>query len=175
MRRKAGRVYVMSTTTPNVVKVGFSCAPEARLGELRAMGAVALLHASQIHEDARAIEQSAHRLLALAKRRVSGELFRASLDDAVEAIERAERIANGLELPLDAVTPAPFKQVNVRLDEATIAIIHELRRCAPPPIPSISDVIRSAIEEMYYREFTKVHGHPPPNRRERGDKLAARR
>lgn len=44
------------------------------------------------------------------------------------------------------------KQINFRTDKELEADIDWLRRIAPPPVPSVSDVIREAVAEKVKRE-----------------------
>jgi hypothetical protein len=89
------RIYVMRGQ--HGLKIGHSGDPQRRLEQV---GADAIEHETDVLEHAQLIEHTAHRLLRLAGKHVRGEWFSATLHEAVDAIERAERIAAGQELPL---------------------------------------------------------------------------
>jgi hypothetical protein len=86
----------------------------------------------------------------LVAKRLDGESFSASIAEAIAAIERAERIVQGLEPPL----PAPIKikrQVSIAVDDELIEKIDDLRRWRSP-IPSVSDLLRELVEAAHERE-----------------------
>jgi hypothetical protein len=93
--RTNARIYVMRGQ--HGLKIGHSGDPQRRLEQI---GADAIEHETDVLEHAQLIEHTAHRLLRLAGKHVRGEWFSATLHEAVDAIERAERIAAGQELPL---------------------------------------------------------------------------
>ena len=90
-------IYIMRA--PNgALKVGFSINPEQRR---RSLGAdIALVHTTDVIEDARRVEGLAHRLLVLNGKPIKGEWFEASLEAAIDAVEAAIKQAEGLELVL---------------------------------------------------------------------------
>lgn len=141
--KKNANVYVMTDGTS--LKVGHSIAPQARAKQL---GSIDILHLTDIIVEAEAVERTAHRLLKMSGKHLHGEWFSASLEEAVEAIERARRIVDGLELPLDKVPPTRQPQINIRVSAETMDKIDRLRRISPiRPIPSASEIVRLAIDE----------------------------
>lgn len=95
---KSGYVYVMRGAD-GLVKVGYSNKPERRAKQVG--NVIEIAHTSAFLEDAETIERGAHKLLRLAGRHIRAEWFSATVKEAIGAIERAQRIAAGLELALD--------------------------------------------------------------------------
>lgn len=91
------RIYVLRGED-GLVKVGHSVNVERRAKQIGGVAGIA--HVTEVKEQVELIERTAHRLLRLAGKKVRGEWFSATLKEAVAAIELAERIANGIELPL---------------------------------------------------------------------------
>lgn len=152
------QVYIMEDR--GAFKVGHSKNPNDRRRQLGAH--LKVVHTSQPMANARRVEWLAQRLLALAGKRVAGELFSATLDEAKIAIARAVRIEAGLEP--DVTAPRAVKQsqelrqncpglmlmlnmrVNAKFKEALRRIRH-----LDPNVPSISDVVRAAVFEKLER------------------------
>ena len=155
MKSYAGCVYVMDAPD-GAVKVGFSNDPSRRLKELRDGGSVNVLHTTRDYDNAFRVERAAHRLLDLAGRRIKGELFQATLEEAIAAIERAERIVAGSE-PLPPLPTVARSQFILRVAEAQVERIEALRRNRSP-IPNVSDLLRALIDEAYEREVGKGRG-----------------
>jgi len=91
-------LYVMKS--PNgTIKLGHSKQPNVRRRqiELQLNTTLKVIHVTEIILNAERVERLAHRLLAVAKKRVGeqGEWFSASVDEAIASIEQAIRIANG--------------------------------------------------------------------------------
>ena len=144
--KKNANIYVMTDGTS--LKVGHSIAPQARAKQIGRP--VDILHLTDIIVEAEAVERTAHRLLKISGKHVRGEWFSASLEEAVEAINLARRIVDGLELPLDRVPkPKPKRSgvmVVVKLLQSTVAAIDEERARHHYP-PSRAQVIKRALEE----------------------------
>lgn len=102
-------VYVMDDPRAGLRKVGFSMNIPERLRQLRLRPAH-LRYVSEATAQAQRVEQLAHRLLELAGKRVRDELFSATVEECVAAIERAERIVCGLEPPPPQREKRPTKQ-----------------------------------------------------------------
>lgn len=143
MKKYAGRVYVMATEHPNVVKVGFSVDPENRCKQLALKG---VCHSSSPFANAAKIERAAHDLLALAGKRVKGELFYATVEEAIAAIQRAAEMVGPIPLDDDYAPASRFKQINVRLDDHDEQVLDEIRRLEPD-LPDRSKMIRRLIHE----------------------------
>lgn len=79
-------VYVMLSEN-GPIKVGIAADPKARLASIQSASPwkITLVHASE-HKDAGIIERAVH--LALRDRRLTGEWFSATADEAIEAIKR---------------------------------------------------------------------------------------
>lgn len=144
MRRNA-RIYVMEAANGDL-KVGVSNNPVRRRKEI---GPVKIVHMTDVKAHAEQIERTAHRLLALSRRHIRDEWFKAALGEAIDAIERAERIVDGLELPLDR--PMPKAQYKLVIDfEDSNALAEFWRtiddiRTAARPVKTIKQAIRDAI------------------------------
>jgi hypothetical protein len=137
MRRNA-QIYVMRSTS-GALKVGHSRRVKSRRAEL---GKPQIVYLTDVLEQAEVIERMAHRLLKMSGRHIRGEWFSASLDEIIAAIERAERIAIGAELPPE---PQERSQLNIRLDRDLEDAIEALRESAGYPTPTKTDVIRQAV------------------------------
>ena len=140
MGRPSTHIYVIEGD--DRVKVGRSHDPKLRLKAI--VGGKQLLHTTEVLFECDQVEKTAHRLLAMAGKHIRCEWFRASLKDAVEAIERAKRIVAGEELPLDRVSKPVHEMLHVRLDARSMEILTEIRR-NDPRIPSVPTVIRELI------------------------------
>lgn len=86
---RPGHVYVMNTKDGNV-KVGFSKNPEKRSYVL---GRLKIEHVGEWHDQAESVERAAHKLLILAGHHLKNEIFTASVDEAVNAVNAAYKIA----------------------------------------------------------------------------------
>lgn len=140
----SGKVYVMEGED-GLVKVGYSCQVDARARQIG--NVVSIAYVTKEKQEAERIERSAHRLLRLAGKRVRGEWFSATVAEAIDAIERAERIAEGLELALDArplSKPKPVEKTPFRLSYETLA---ELQRLADADRRSLTNYIEIVLED----------------------------
>lgn len=99
-------VYVVDDPRHGLRKVGMSMNVDGRLRQFR-LRREHLRYTSAATLKALQVEQVAHRLLELAGKRVREELFSATIEECIAAIERAERIVRGLE---PAPPPRPKKQ-----------------------------------------------------------------
>lgn len=116
------KIYVLQGDD-GLVKVGHSVSVERRA---RQIGGVTIAHQTQIKEQAEIIERTAHRLLRLAGKGVRSEWFSATVAEAIDAIRRAERIANGLELDLARIRPVrnpPKPLITIEITEEQLAAI----------------------------------------------------
>lgn len=143
-------VYIMEDR--GAFKVGHSKNPHGRRKQLGAH--LTIVHALAPMINAQRVERLAHRLLALAGKRIAGELFSATLDEAKAAIERAERIAAGIEP--DITTPLTVKKsrelrkakkrslFNMEVDANFRDAVRQLQRLDPTG-PSARQVVEEAV------------------------------
>jgi DNA-binding transcriptional ArsR family regulator len=111
------RVYVM-LTGPGEVKVGLSRDPERRARQLG--GRISLAHQTEVIGPAEEVERTAHRILRMSGRRSWGERFKVSTEEAVAAIDRAQRIVSGREPSLpDRIEYPDQRTVRVHLPRET--------------------------------------------------------
>lgn len=116
------KIYVLQGSD-GLVKVGHSVNVERRAKQI---GGVAIAHQTHVKEQAEVIERTAHRLLRLAGKGVRSEWFSATVAEAIDAIRRAERIANGLELDLARIRPVrnpPKPLITIEITEEQLAAI----------------------------------------------------
>ena len=92
------------------------------------------------------IERTAHRLLELEGKSLGGELFTATVDEAVAAIHKAENIALGLE---PAPPPRPKKQLatpfSMRLEPE---MKEDLQRFAQEDRRSLSNFVETELRRL---------------------------
>lgn len=138
-------IYVMQGAD-GLVKVGHSRRVHLRLKEVGQVASVA--HLTGIKEQAELIERTAHRLLKLAGKGVRGEWFSATVAEAVDAIERAERIASGAELGLDKLPANEDTILHMRVAEEIRVMLDDLRRIEPD-LPTRSEMVRRLIVEAH--------------------------
>ena len=109
-------------------------------------------------EHAERIERLAHRVLALHGKHLRGEWFEATIKDAVVAIEIATRQAEGEELNLGGclriVAETKDKQTSLRLSEATLSSLDQLRR-DEADLPTRAEMIRRLIERAVTKRPTR--------------------
>jgi hypothetical protein len=141
------KIYVLESAD-GLVKVGHSRRVDKRIKELGKV--VSIAHLTEIKVQAEIIERTAHRLLRLAGKGVRGEWFSATVAEAIEAIERAERIADGAELGLDRAPPPDDTILHMRVAEEIRAKLDDLRRLEPD-LPSRSEMVRRLIEKAHGR------------------------
>ena len=144
-----GQVYVMGRDDGSV-KVGYSVRPRLRRSQLRGNPTL-LFETDYSFVNARRVEKMAHRLLELAGKRIGkaprDEWFHATLDEACAAIERAERIAAGLE-PEPPLPERPVGELfNMRLPAEHLRWLDEMRR-KEEDIPNRSEMARRCIERQ---------------------------
>ncbi len=144
--RQNAKVYVFEASD-GTVKVGHSRAPERRVTQV-SREKLRLAYVSELLVEAERVERLAHRLLAMAGKRLRGEWFSVSAHEAIEAIDRSLRICEGLE-PAPVVGPSSFLSVNLSDQEA--AALDRLRK-SEPDLPSRSEMVRRLIE----RSISKV-------------------
>jgi len=142
--RANAKIYILHGDN-GLVKVGHSTRVEKRIKEIRGVAGIA--HLTEIKANAELIERTAHRLLKLAGKHVKDEWFSATVAEALEAIERAERIAEGLELGLDRMPPKPATghHVTLYLSSETIERIDRCRRMLPAMVTRTA-FINAAID-----------------------------
>jgi hypothetical protein len=138
------RIYVMDAGD-GTVKVGHSRDPDGRAKQI---GGVTVIHSTPLVEQAELIERTAHRLLKLSGKHIRGEWFRASLSEAISAIERAERIASGHEMPLQFPTPEETTMIQVKADLDLVCKLDDLRKLEDK-IPSRTEMVRRLIERAH--------------------------
>lgn len=138
---KVAAVYVMDDDVYDRRKVGHSMEPPQRAIDLSwKRKPLKIVHTSNVSAQACKVEKTAHRLLTLAGKHIDAEWFSASIDECIEAIERAERIVAGLE-PLP---PPGFISASIRLDAATVEGLKQLaalddRKLSPVPRPAAQE------------------------------------
>lgn len=124
--RRHTRLYVVREAS-GVLKLGHSVNPSRRAREL---GDVDVIYQSDVIAESEKVERTAHRLLALAGKRVRAERFNATLSEVLDAVSTAESIVAGVELPLDRrkthARPATLVRMLVSADE--LAAIDEIVR-----------------------------------------------
>lgn len=141
MISKCGHVYVMRGAD-GLVKVGYSNKPERRARQVG--NVVEIAHTSAFKDDAERIERGAHRLLRLAGRHVRAEWFNATVAEAIDAIEMAERIAGGLELAIDRRPRKPQRRPDVTI-RLPLEVFEELRELARNDRRTISNMINHVL------------------------------
>lgn len=148
------RVYVIEGD--GRLKIGVSFTPHLRV--LRVRGALRVIYEAEPHPDAYKVEQMAHRLLALDGKHIEGEWFAVSLDEAIAAIARAERIIDGHEpAPVEPERPRPAL-VSVMVTPEMMLALDDLRVLMGGRIPSRGEAIRRAILSERDRLRTRQHG-----------------
>lgn len=137
-------VYVLEDPRAGLRKVGFSMNIPERMRQLRLRPAH-LRYTSEATLQALKVEQIAHRLLELAGKRVRDELFSATVEECIAAIERAERVVLGLEPAPPARPKKKIKQL--AFDAGLLARVDAwiAGREIPPT--------RTAVFETALREF----------------------
>ena len=88
------KVYVFQAPSGEV-KVGHARRPTARAKQIS--DDLKIVHVTGNIIEVERVERLAHRILALAGKRIKGEWFSATAEEAVAAIERAIAMAEGLE------------------------------------------------------------------------------
>lgn len=136
--RQNAQVYILQAED-GTIKVGHSVNPEKRMHQLGRSG-LKVVHASGMIVDAEKVERAAHKLLKLAGKHVRGEWFSASIQEALDAIDVAQRIADGLD-----VLPGRDTFLQMRIADEIVAKLDDLRR-VEADLPSRSEMIRRLIE-----------------------------
>lgn len=141
MRRgRVATVYVMEDDAGRR-KIGHSANPSRRSFEI-GKTPLRVVHEHQPSSHAYKIEKAAHRLLRLAGKHIEGELFTASIEECVAAIERAERIVAGLEPDVGPV----IELVGVRFTAEKMEEIEDWWR-NQRTIRNRVDAIRALVDE----------------------------
>ena len=82
-------VYVMKCAETDLVKIGIATDPQKRLRQIiNGSGLSVTLEYTKGHEKADEVERNAHRLMKDCRR--AGEWFKATSDQAIEAVVRSE-------------------------------------------------------------------------------------
>ncbi len=162
---RPGHVYIMTAEETGHVKVGYSHHPEVRLTQIYGHGPLRLVQSSDLRSNAKAVERLAHRLLELADKRISGDWFTASIEEAAAAIGRAERIADGLE-PEPTWPTRQGEWLHLRISADDVRVLDAIRR-GEVDLPNRSQMVRRLIAWA-----AKARGLAEA---ERGDERAARR
>lgn len=139
-----GQVYI-ARDSDGLVKVGFSKRPSIRMFDLRAE----LQYATDTFPNALRIEKLAHKLLSVsAKRIASSEWFEATLEEAIEAVERAIRIADGSEpIPDFALPKGRRPMVGARIERSLFMRLKRATdRTKTAYAPSVAKIIERGIE-----------------------------
>lgn len=149
---RPGHVYVMDAGSGRV-KVGVSKHPRMRAVQL---GDLTINHVSKWHDQAGAIEKAAHRLLTIAGQHCNNELFRATVDEAVAAVDRAFELAMRGEL--HTVKPKPNPMVGTAIStELAGRLSKAADRKRDPYAPTVSQIIVRGIE-LALSELEKRRG-----------------
>ena len=93
----SAKVYVMDAGG-GIVKLGYSINPQRRVYQVSVEADLA--YETMLIDQAEKVERLAHRILALTGKHIEGELFEATVSQAIDAIDTAIRQHEGLELPL---------------------------------------------------------------------------
>lgn len=139
-------VYVMERSDGSM-KIGSSMQPDRRRLELCG---VRILHSVPNGNPYR-VEHIAHRLLTVAGKRVKGqrECFWVSLEEAVSAIDRAERIVSGREP--EPAWPVTHVAKTYRLEEPILKEMERFREDFPLG-PSDTRLVNEAIRQFLDQE-----------------------
>ena len=141
-------VYVMDGGEQR--KVGRSNNPSRRKPEVsERKRQISVAYTSRYSAEAGRIERAAHRLLKLAGKHIKGEWFSATVDECIEAIERAERVVAGIDPPIP-----PDVATSVRLQDEMISEVDDWR-ALQRPIPSRGEAVAALALlglEAYARE-----------------------
>lgn len=139
---RSGHVYVMDMGGGRI-KVGCSNAPAVRAATLRAEK---LLYQSPWTEHAERVERAAHRILKAAGHHLRCEIFSASLEEALAAIELAvDKVSNG-DFPVRRPTKRRKKMVGYRLNADLMDRV-EAFRAAQRFRPTLTAVVEKALRD----------------------------
>lgn len=142
---RSGHVYVMDFGEGRV-KVGFSKKPETRAIVFRR---APVLHISDWSDSADIVERAAHKLLDLSGLRIENEIFRATLDQAVAAINKAfDMLANGSIPPQPPRPNRRKKMIGFRFDADLLDRLNEWRDTQDPR-PTMTWVFETALREFF--------------------------
>lgn len=137
-------------------KIGIAGNVRARFNVIRSASLVdvAILHDRPIGEDAWKVEGHAHRLLQA--KRIRGEWFDVTTEEAVSAIDAAmECVANGEPVPRSVGRKKEWtEQLRLPLANGTTARIDAVLEQGEPRL----DMIREAIEREIKRRQRKPRG-----------------
>jgi len=134
--RTNAKLYVMRRGD-GVLKLGHSQDPAFRKKQLGGPD-LELVHETDFITHAERAERLAHKVLA--NKRIRGEWFKATLEQALEAIQIAIRQAQEL-----GACVAHKENHQVQLSRETKSLMDELRK-AEPDLPSRSEMLRRLIE-----------------------------
>jgi len=138
-------IYVMDAGD-GTVKVGHSRDPDGRAKQIGS--GVTVIHSTPLIEQAELIERTAHRLLKLSGKHIRGEWFKATLQEAIAAIERAESIANGNEMPLQFKKPVDTVALQLKIETDLLSKLDDLRKLENR-IPTRVEMVRRLIERAH--------------------------
>ena len=156
--KKHASVYVIDLGE-GAVKIGHSIHPQQRRKALK-LDHCEFGYISKVYEQAELVERAAHKILQGEK--IYGETFRVSVERACEAIAAAEQLIYGGLQPDDYSPPEgreheyPRQQINIIVTEEELKMVDALRRSWPHGIPTVSDVWRQALRELYEQRLKKA-------------------
>ena len=139
---RPGKVYVMAGDD-GTVKVGRSERPDQRVKEVAFMAGrvVSLVYSTLGHDDAVVLERTAQ--AHLAHKRLRGDWFRASAEEAILAVTAAVEGRAAPERPEQT-----FTKFDMRADDEFLRKVDELRR-GEPDIPSRAQMVRRVVGAMF--------------------------
>lgn len=150
---KTARVYIMEAEDGSL-KVGHSARPELRLKEIKERGPLRIVHLCDESDNADRIERLAHKLLALAGRRIKGEWFAATIEECAASIDHAGRIIAGLEPAPDFPPGGKASRLDMRI---TSELREALQRCADRERRRLTDYVEIVLTD-HVAEIEKREG-----------------
>ena len=151
--RTNAHVYVMEEAETGLLKVGHSKYPYARLRDLSTdVGSIAVRYTTDLLEHAEKTEMLAHRILRKSGCHIKGEWFSCGLDEAVDAIQTAIRVVQGLEPPPPIIAKEK-KDFNMKVEVEFLQQIDRIR-ISRFPIKSRPETVRDLVREAASRART---------------------
>lgn len=147
---KPGHVYVMDDGGKRT-RIGRSKNVGVRIQQIRIdyNAEPVLRYVSPPLAASNEVEKIAHRIAIEGGWSNKGDWFLfMPVADAIAAVERAIRVQQELEPPLQERRRSPKRQINMRVDDEFLEAIGELQRLlANPRPPSLTETIRFAVKE----------------------------
>jgi Meiotically up-regulated gene 113 len=142
-------VYLMKRRD-GAVKVGISCSPKSRRGQLESELGINISIDSIWAVDgiARDVERRAHRILR--QDQIQGEWFGVEIPDAVSAVMQAASELGLAITKVESFSSDDTEPMTIRLPRDVIRAIDEARR-QEDPIPTRTDIVRHAVIDWLTR------------------------